>query len=288
MSGSLRKAGSALALLVLLVGAVFAVDLFDVRTQLLGEEVPEAREPATSPEAQDASSDDDATPEATHVRSNPWWQEVTTLDGEGDASEDVTIDEGALQWRLEWQCESGELTVDAAGHSEPLIDASCPEEGTTYSTQAGENSLDVETDGPWELVVSQQIDVPLEEDPLPEMEDPEAEVVAWGTFYDIDQTGRGEVIIYRLPDDSYALRLDEFFVTPNIDLEIRLSPQEEPKTTEEFDLGASEYVETLQPTTGSMNFPIPEDVDPTKYESVVIWCPPVQNAYAAATLSEPE
>jgi hypothetical protein len=34
-----------------------------------------------------------------------------------------------------------------------------------------------------------------------------------------------------------------------------------------------------------MNFHIPAGIDPTQYRSVVIWCPPIQNTYAAASLA---
>lgn len=50
----------------------------------------------------------------------------------------------------------------------------------------------------------------------------------------MDQSGTGAVTIYRLADGSAALRLDDFFVTPNVDLEIHLSPLEAPQTTDEF------------------------------------------------------
>lgn len=33
-----------------------------------------------------------------------------------------------------------------------------------------------------------------------------------------------------------------------------------------------------------MNFAVPAEVDPAQYRSVVIWCPLIDSAYAAATL----
>lgn len=52
---------------------------------------------------------------------------------------------------------------------------------------------------------------------------PGAATVATGSFYNIDRTGTGNVTIYRQADGRYSLRLDDFFVSPNSDLEIRLS-----------------------------------------------------------------
>ena len=48
--------------------------------------------------------------------------------------------------------------------------------------------------------------------------------VATGGFYRMDQVGKGSVTIFRLPSGRHALRLSGFYVKPNIDLEIRLSP----------------------------------------------------------------
>jgi hypothetical protein len=115
---------------------------------------------------------------------------------------------------------------------------------------------------------------------------PEASVVASGDFYDIDNTGTGTVDLYQLGDGSYALRLEDFFVTPNVDLEIRLSVLEEPQTSEEFLQAPNEIVRLMDVTAGSLNYPIPVGIDPTQFASVVVWCVPIDSAYAAASLVE--
>jgi hypothetical protein len=283
-SGATRRwTTPAAGLLAVVVVVVLGGDFFGLRTRLFGQEAPEPATPATSEQA-DAGASPEASATPTRVRSQPWWQQVKTLEGEGAATAEVSVDDRALQWRVGWQCEAGTLTVEASGRDDAVVDAECPGEGTGYVTGTGAATLDIQATGAWQLEVAQQIDVPLQQAPTEAMQAPEAQQVARGSFYDIDQTGRGEVVIYQLADGSYALRLVEFFVTPNVDLEIRLSSQPRPETTEGFDKPASAYVETLRATTGSMNFAIPDDIDPTKHQSVVIWCPPVQNAYAAASL----
>ena len=57
--------------------------------------------------------------------------------------------------------------------------------------------------------------------------------MATGTFYRIDQFGDGTVTIYRLANGSYALRLENFYVTPNTDLEVQLNSLEAPHSTDE-------------------------------------------------------
>lgn len=286
----MRQVAALVGLLVLVAGVIVGGDFFGLRTQLLGEEPPEPRTPVTddASEGANGTSGSGETPAATRVRSQPWWQTLTTLESDGESVADVTIDEGALQWRLRWECESGSLLVEVAGREEPVVDTECPDSGTAFLTQTGDATVEVDGGGPRNVEIEQQIDVPLEEPPTAEMESPDAEEIARGSFYDIDQTGRGEVVIYRLGDGTYALRLVDFFVTPNVDLELRLSEQDRPETTEEFDRPASDYVATLRATTGSMNFRVPDDIDPTQHDSLVIWCPPVQNAYAAASFEHGE
>ena len=106
-----------------------------------------------------------------------------------------------------------------------------------------------------------------------------------GGFYRIDQVGSGGVTVYRLAEGTHALRLDNFYATPNVDLEIRLSPLPAPQTTDQFLSAPSALVARLDVTAGSMNFVVPKDIDPRQYRSVVIWCPPVNSAYAAASLN---
>lgn len=217
------------------------------------------------------------------MRSQPWWQSVTTLEGDAAArTETVAIDDGALQWRVSYRCEEGRLLVTVGG--EDVVDAACPGEGVGYSTVTGDVAVAVAADGPWHLEVDQQVDVPLAEPPLPEMTAAGAEVVAAGEFYGIERRGTGQVTVYGLPEGGHALRLEDFFVTPNVDLDIRLSPLAAPQTTDEFLSADAAVVARLDITAGSMNFTMPDDVDPADYGSVVIWCPPLRLAYAAASL----
>lgn len=282
-----KRALTALGLLALAASAVFGGNLFGVREQVFGPGTPPPRPAAVSRAADEAALTPATTAPAqeTVLRSQPWWQEITVLEGDGPTTTaPFSIDEGAIQWRIAWTCRSGALTVRAESESEPLVDEACPGEGNGYSTETGAVSLRVEADGPWELRVEQQIDVPLVEAPLPAMTAPGTVVQSVGSFYRMDQSTTGTVTIYDLADGGHALRLDDFFVPPNIDLEIRLSPLEAPRTSEEFMAAPSVWVAPLDVTAGSMNFAVPPEVDPAEYRSVVIWCPLIDSAYAGATL----
>ncbi|MFN2390003.1 MAG: DM13 domain-containing protein [Actinomycetota bacterium] len=280
----LRRAFSALGVVAVAAGVVIGGNPFEVRDRLFGSALPEPRPAAGS---RIAGRGNEA-PGKTVLRSQPWWQRVTTASGEGDGTtEPFTVDGAAIQWRVRWTCERGHLVVAAAGADDPLVDAPCPGSGTGYVTQTGGSRLEIAADGPWTVRVDQQVDVPLREPPLAAMRAPGATPVASGDLYRIERAATGAVHLYRLADGRYALRLADFYVSPNVDLEIRLSPLRAPQTTRAFLDAPSEWVAPLDITAGALNFVLEDDVDPTRYRSVVIWCPPLSIAYAGATLGEP-
>lgn len=226
---------------------------------------------------------------ASSLRSFPWWAPVAEFEGTGDTTTDeFAIDEFALQWRASWKCDSGERLSAAARRPEgevvgqPLVDDECPAEGAGLSVESGEFALQVEADGAWELVIEEQVDVPLVEPLTPEMED--GRVVATAEIYDMDRKGEGTLAIYRLKDGSHMLRLDDFYISPNVDLEIDVSALKRPETTDEFFEARYEEIALMPVTTGSINYKIPDSVDLKDWRSIVVWCEPLHIAYAGATL----
>jgi hypothetical protein len=273
----------------LLAMAIVGSDVFGLRSRVFGSARPPPRPPAVSRMADEAAptgaTATSVTAQKTVLRSQPWWQGVTTLSGAGPmTAPGFAISDGALQWRVKWSCESGQLSVTAAGRPRPVVDAGCPGNGTGYATTTGSVSLQVQAQGPWQLQVDQQVDVPLNEAPLAAMTAPGSVRVSTGSFYRIDKTGMGTATLYRLGDGSYALRFDDFFVTANSELDIRLSGLDEPKSSDQFLAAPSAIVAPLEVTTGSLNFSLPRDIDPNQYKSVVIWCRLINSAYSAATL----
>jgi hypothetical protein len=277
---TLRRLLSAAGLLVLAASFVVGADLFGVRGALFGTATPPPRESAFSRVASSTA----ATTKSV-LRSQPWWQQVGRFRGAGTSAADLfRIGAGAIQWRATWSCDSGRFVVREAGQSNPLIDEPCSARGRKELTNRPRGGLQVVADGRWTVRVEQQVDVPLVEPPLPTMTAAGSETTATGSFYRIDQVGRGRLTIYRLANGRYALRLSNFYVTANIDLEIRFHPLRKPRTTRDYLSRPSKFVAPLDVTTGSMNFLVPAGVDPRRYRSVVIWCPLITSAYAAATL----
>jgi hypothetical protein len=136
----------------------------------------------------------------------------------------------------------------------------------------------------WTLDVAQEVDVPLVEPPLRAMTAPGSRAVLTGSFYGIAQKSVGRLTIYRLATGRYALRLTNFYVSPNIDLQLRFDPLRAPHSTKQYLATRSVLADELPVTAGSLNFLVPPAENPLKYGSIVIWCPTIVSAYAAVTL----
>ena len=283
-----RRGLAPVALVGLAASALLAVDPSGVREHVFGSVA--APRPAAVSRVGGAWSTTHprqaATGQTTLLRSEPWWQDLGTLQGSGSAAAPaLTIDGGATQWRIRWSCDRGGLLVRMAGRARPLLDRHCPGSGDAYASTTGLVRLQVEATGSWNLEAQQDVDLPLDE-PLPaEATQPGSAVTASGAFYRIDQVGQGRAVVYRLASGANLLRLDDFYVSPNTDLEVRLSPVVAPRSTAEFFNAPSVRVAPLDITAGSMNLQIPDGIDLSRFRSIVIWCERLHSAYAAASLT---
>ena len=108
-----------------------------------------------------------------------------------------------------------------------------------------------------------------------------------GSFRDADgaHQGSGQAIIYRAPDGSLLLRLEDLNVTNGPELHVILTPHPDPtnqtgvKTPGYVDLGK------LKGNMGNQNYEIPSDVDVTAQGSVVIYCKPFHVIFSVASLN---
>lgn len=222
-------------------------------------------------------------------RSQPYWVQVAEFNGSGDTTtEAFTISPGALQWRVFFHCQTGPFTALPLKDStqqlkRPLADGvGCEQEGKGFAVETGRFTLKITTPATWDIRVEQQVDTPLVEAPPPGIAS--AQTLGRTTFYGVDRKGEGTAILYKMPDGTQLIRLEDFFVTVNSDLEIRMSPLAAPKTTDEIARAPFSPVAPLKATLGSMNYPVPPNVDLTKFKSIVIWCEITHNAYSAAAL----
>jgi hypothetical protein len=93
----------------------------------------------------------------------------------------------------------------------------------------------------------------------------------------------GTVKLYRRPDGSHTLRLEDLDTSNGPDVKIVLSPLP-------FDqVGAlgGDYLtlDTLKGNRGSSNYQIPAGTDLSKYRSAVIWCKRFDAVFAASAIS---
>jgi hypothetical protein len=222
-------------------------------------------------------------------KSQPYWTPVATVDGTGaTTSKAFTIDPNALQWRVSWHCEAAPfsvVSVNSTGQESrrKIADAlSCPKDGEGFAADKGVQSLKVTSGGAWKATVEQQIDTPLIE-PAPATL-ASAKVVGTAKVYNVDREGEGTAKIYELANGTRLIRLEDFFVSINSDLELRLSELAHPSSTDEAARAPWKLVAPLKATVGSMNYEVPADVDVSKFSSIVIWCEITRNAYAAASI----
>lgn len=225
--------------------------------------------------------------------SQPWWQKVSMLRGDGNGTTGTfEISPRAVQWRVTWRCEAGSFSMQPARPAgterlRPLVDeARCSTQGDqAFTNKTGPFILTVTASSPWQVEIEQQVDTQLVEEAIPAMSSPATRIVAAGPFYGIDRTATGTAKLYALPDGTNVLRLEDFFVTATVDLQLRLTPVPAPHSTADVADAPFKNVAFLKATAGAMNFPVPSDIDVTKYGSLVIWCEMTHNAYGAAALA---
>ncbi len=220
----------------------------------------------------------------------PRWERVARFAGTGDQVTDrFEVAQAALQWRVTVACDDGSVRVGLDGERSAVAQlASCPGNTFGFSIRTGPAILDVDATGTWEVLVDQQLDTAVTEPALAGMTD--AARLATGDFYGIDQKGTGMATLYRLAGDGDdrgrgALRLDPFLVTRNSDLFVWVSEAAEPRTSAEALNSRHVQIARLTATAGAQNYVLPDSVDLDRVRSVIVWCEPVQTAYAAAALS---
>ncbi len=216
------------------------------------------------------------------------WEEVGTFAGAGPAEKAFAIADGAIQWKADWRCSSGRLRLSAGrspDEKKVLSDTSCPDAGSERSTGGGAGELQVSASALWRVVVEQQVDTALEEPPLAGMTN--ASPLARGSFHPIQKKGEGTVSLYRLRGGRLALRYEDFYTSPSPGLELWLSRAKDPDST--LDARDARYVDAGPPksTFGSYNQLLPREIGADEIDSIVIWCPAVEIAFSAASLTTP-
>jgi hypothetical protein len=96
-------------------------------------------------------------------------------------------------------------------------------------------------------------------------------------------TAEGQALIYRLPDGSLTLRLENFAATNGPDLFVVFSGAANPEQ-EGLDAGGSLQLAALKGNRGNQNYELPADLNLDQFRSVVIWCRAFNIVFGYATL----
>jgi hypothetical protein len=113
----------------------------------------------------------------------------------------------------------------------------------------------------------------------------EVQAVAMGSFKDADafHRGSGTATIYRTPDGSEVLRLENLDVTNGPALHVVLSTHPDPERSEQVKQEGYVDLGDLKGNRGNQNYPIPAGVDTSIHKSVVIYCYPFAVVFSVAT-----
>ena len=162
---------------------------------------------------------------------------------------------------------------------------------------------DVEKEAPVEVEVIREVEVvkevPVEvevvKEVVPELKAVSTEVPATqpvalssGEFRDADSfhRGSGDATIYRLPDGSHLLRLEDFEVTNGPDLRVLLARPNDPQSRDELHAAGYTHLAKLKGNKGNQNYEIPADIDPSGVGSIIIYCMPFQVIFSVAPLEQ--
>ena len=114
----------------------------------------------------------------------------------------------------------------------------------------------------------------------------QVQAVAMGSFKDADafHRGSGTATIFRTPDGSEVLRLENLDVTNGPALHVVLSTHPDPERSEQVKQEGYVDLGDLKGNRGNQNYPIPAGVDTSIHKSVVIYCYPFAVVFSVATL----
>jgi len=178
----------------------------------------------------------------------------------------------------------------AWGLGSPLfIDKTVEEEFPFAHTAVVPEGMEMEDIEMTMEVVAAMDDEPMME-AMPEMmmEEEEAKAVRLkeGNFRDADSfhRGSGQAIIYRAPDGSHLLRLENLDVTNGPRLHVLLAVHEDPMEVSDIKDNGYHDLGRLKGNIGNQNYEVPDDVDVDAQMSVIIYCKPFSVIFSVAPL----
>ena len=186
---------------------------------------------------------------------------VALMSDDGGAMDEMVVITPARRAELE---QGMEMAMEASEAGSMAEAAAMTEEGVAMMEEAIEQSMmNMQPAGPSQV-----------------------EAVAMGSFKDADafHRGSGTATIYRTPDGSEVLRLENLEVTNGPALHVVLSTHPDPERSEQVKQEGYVDLGDLKGNRGNQNYPIPAGVDTSIHKSVVIYCYPFAVVFSVATL----
>ena len=115
---------------------------------------------------------------------------------------------------------------------------------------------------------------------------PTGTVTKHGALRDGDSfhKGSGQVAVYRAPEGSHFLRLENINVTNGPDLYVFLSTHPNPSNQQEVYTSGYVNLGKLKGNVGSQTYVLPPDTDPGQLRSVVVYCLAFHVVFSVASL----
>ena len=109
--------------------------------------------------------------------------------------------------------------------------------------------------------------------------------VSSGEFHAVDHAGTGTATVYRQPDGSHVLRLEDLNVEDGPDLYVYAIAA--PDATDTASAQEAGFVNAgrLKGNVGDQTYELPPDFDPDTHQSVSIWCQSFSSNFATAPLT---
>jgi hypothetical protein len=144
---------------------------------------------------------------------------------------------------------------------------------------------------PWKLIVDETVDESAPSLATPPTRTatsspaPQATTLSTGAFRSLEHETTGTAKIIELADGSRIVRLEDLDTSNGPDLVVLLS--DTPATEDSwgaYDDGATAYLGKLKGNKGNQNYAIPDDVDLSRFRSVVVWCRRFTVGFGAAPI----
>ena len=161
------------------------------------------------------------------------------------------------------------------------------EEGMAMAMEATESeSMEDASDMTDEAVAMMEEAIEQSEMAMRPAAENEIQALGTGNFKDADafHRGSGTATIYRTPDGSEVLRLEDLDVTNGPALHVVLSTHPDPERSAQVKQEGYVDLGDLKGNRGNQNYPIPAGVDTSVHKSVVIYCYPFAVVFSVATL----